>query len=63
MSFASLVGNANAINDVAEVFKATPHLRGEIYGLDAAIRGLATDACGEELGRYIVIEVDLPRNC
>lgn len=62
VSFASLVGNAHAINDIAEVFKATPHLRGEIYGLDTVIKGLATGACGEELGRYIVIEVDLPRN-
>ena len=62
VSFASLVGNANAITDMAEVLKATPHVRGEIYGLDTAINGLATGAAGEELGRYIVIEVDLPRN-
>ena len=62
VSFASLVGNANALSDVAEVLKATPHVRGEIYGLDTVIKGLATDASGEELGRYVVIEVDLPRN-
>ena len=62
VSFASLVGNANALDDISEVFKATPHVRGEIYGLDTVIKGLATSESGEELGRYIVIEVDLPRN-
>tara|TARA_B100001109_G_scaffold67164_2_gene54768 strand:- start:3111 stop:5513 length:2403 start_codon:yes stop_codon:yes gene_type:complete len=61
VSFASLVGNAHALSDLSEVMKATPNLRGEIYGLDTAIKGLATDASGEELGRYIVIEVELPR--
>ena len=61
VSFASLVGNAHALSDISEVLKATPHVRGEIYGLDTVIKGLATDASGEELGRYVVIEVDLPR--
>ena len=62
VSFASLVGNENAITDMAEVLKATPHVRGEIYGLDTVVHGLATGADGEELGRYVVIEVDLPCN-
>ena len=29
---------------------------------DLLVQGLATGESGEELGRYIVIEVDLPRN-
>ena len=61
VSFASLVGNENALMDLSEVLKSSPHVRGEIYGLDAPIKGMATDESGEELGRYIVIEVDLPR--
>ena len=61
VSFASLVGNEHALSDISEVLKASPHLRGEIYGLDTPINGLATDADGEEMGRYVVIEVDLPR--
>ena len=62
VSFASLVGNAHALDDISEVLKATPHVRGEIYGLDKVIPGLATGADGEELGRFIVVEVDLPLN-
>ena len=61
VSFASLVGNAHALSDISDLLKASPHVRGEIYGLDTVIKGLATDASGEELGRYVVIEVDLPR--
>ena len=61
VSFASLVGNEHALSDISEVLKASPHVRGEIYGLDAPIKGMATSESGEELGRYIVIEVDLPR--
>ena len=62
VSFASLVGNVNALSDIAAVLKSAPHVHGEIYGLDNVIKGLATDENGEDLGRYIVIEVDLPRN-
>lgn len=62
VSFASLVGNEHALTDISEVLKASPQVRGEIYGLDTVIKGLATGESGEELGRYIVIEVDLPRN-
>ena len=61
VSFASLVGNEHALSDISEVLRNAPHVRGEIYGLDTAIKGMATSESGEELGRYIVIEVDLPR--
>ena len=60
VSFASLVGNANALSDFGEVLKANPDVRGEIYGLDTPIKGMAVNANGEEMGRYIVLEVDLP---
>ena len=62
VSFASLVGNVHALSDIAAVLKRSPNVHGEIYGLDNVIKGLATDEKGEDLGRYIVIEVDLPRN-
>ena len=62
VSFASLVGNENAIADVANVIKSKPQVHGEIYGLDTVIKGLATDSTGKELGRYIVIELELPIN-
>ena len=61
VSFASLVGNANALSDFGEVLKANPNVRGEIYGMDTAIKGMAVNANGEDLGRYIVLEVELPR--
>jgi hypothetical protein len=61
VSFASLVGNANALADLATVLKADPNTRGEIYGLDAPITGMAVGDNGEELGRYIVLELELPR--
>ena len=61
VSFASLVGNANALADLATVLKGDPNVRGEIYGLDAPITGMAVGDDGEELGRYIVLELELPR--
>jgi hypothetical protein len=61
VSFASLVGNPNALGDFSAVLKANPDVRGEIYGIDAAIKGMAVNAEGEDLGRYIVLEVELPR--
>jgi hypothetical protein len=60
VSFASLVGNANALADFAAVLKENPNVRGEIYGLDTPISGLATNEAGEELGRYVVLEMELP---
>ena len=62
VSFASLVGNANALSDLASVLKASPNVRGEIYGMDTVIRGMAVDEKGADVGRYIVLEVELPRN-
>ena len=61
VSFASLVGNANALADLSAVLKGDPNVRGEIYGLDAPITGMAVGDNGEELGRYIVLELELPR--
>ena len=61
VSFASLVGNANALTDLACVLKSAPNVRGEIYGMDNVITGMAVDEKGEETGRYIVLEVELPR--
>jgi hypothetical protein len=61
VSFASLVGNANALADLATVLKSDPNTRGEIYGLDTPITGMAVGDNGEELGRYIVLELELPR--
>tara|TARA_B110000858_G_scaffold197581_1_gene259776 strand:+ start:1929 stop:4262 length:2334 start_codon:yes stop_codon:yes gene_type:complete len=62
VSFASLVGNCNAMDHLAAIIKETPNIRGEIYGLDHVIPGLAVDENGKEAGRYIVIEMELPRN-
>ena len=53
--------NANALADLATVLKADPNTRGEIYGLDTPISGMAVGDNGEELGRYIVLELELPR--
>jgi len=61
VSFASLVGNVNALTDLATVLKSEPNVRGEIYGLDTPIPGMAVDKHGEDLGRYIVLELELPR--
>ena len=36
VSFASLVGNPNALADFAAVLKGEPNVRGEIYGMDSA---------------------------
>ena len=60
VSFASLVGNPNALADFAVVLKENPNVRGEIYGLDTPITGMAMGNSGEELGRYIVLEMELP---
>ena len=60
VSFASLVGNPNALADFAAVLKGNRNVWGEIYGLDTPITGLAVNDNGEELGRYIVIEMELP---
>lgn len=60
VSFASLIGNANAINDIAAVLKSVPCMRGEVYGIDDVMTGLAIDENGEEIGRYITIEMELP---
>jgi len=55
------VGNANALTDLACVLKSAPNVRGEIYGMDSVITGMAVDEKGADLGRYIVLEVELPR--
>ena len=62
VSFASLVGNPNALADFAAVVKGNRNVWGEIYGMDTPITGLAVNDKGQELGRYIVIEMELPHN-
>ena len=42
------------------MIKGNRNVWGEIYGLDTPITGLAVNDNGEELGRYIVIEMELP---
>ena len=61
VSFASLVGNAHALTDLAAVLRSDANVRGEIYGMDSVIRGLAVDERGRDVGRYVVLEVELPR--
>ena len=61
VSFASLVGNAEAMSNLATLLNGNPDVRGEIYGLDTPLVGMAVDDNGRELGRYIVLEIELPR--
>lgn len=60
VSFASLVGNPEALSNLSTVLKSNPNVRGDIYGLDTPINGMAVDLKGNQLGRYIVLEIDLP---
>ena len=50
VSFASLVGNPNALADFAAVLKGEPNVRGEIYGLDTPITGLAVTTMARSSG-------------
>lgn len=60
VSFASLVGNPEALSNLATVLKSNPNVRGDIYGIDTPIKGMAVDEKGEDIGRYIVLEIELP---
>ena len=60
VSFASLIGNEHALNDVSRVLKGDTNIRGEIFGLDEVVEGVAVNHNGEQLGRYIVMELELP---
>jgi hypothetical protein len=60
VSFASLVGNANALKDFERTLRTNPNLTGEVFGLDEVVGGVAVSASGEEMGRYVVLELELP---
>ena len=60
VSFASLIGNEHALNDISRVLKSDTNIRGEIFGLDEVVEGVAVNHNGEQLGRYIVMELELP---
>ena len=60
VSFASLVGNAHALKDFAKTLKANPNVTGEVFGLDEVVEGVAVNAAGEQLGRYVMLELELP---
>ena len=60
VSFASLVGNAHALKDFARTLRANPNITGEVFGLDEVVQGIAVNAAGEQLGRYVVLELELP---
>ena len=55
------MGNAHALTDLAAVLRSDANVRGEIYGMDSVLPGLAVNERGEDVGRYVVLEVELPR--
>ena len=60
VAFASLVGNAHALKDFERTLRRNPNITGEVYGLDEVVEGVAVNAAGEQLGRYIVLDLELP---
>ena len=60
VSFASLVGNEHALKDFERTLRNSPNLTGEVFGIDEVVGGVAVSASGEELGRYVVLELELP---
>ena len=60
VSFASLVGNAHALKDFSKTLQANPDITGEVYGIDEVVGGVAVNESGEQLGRYVVLELELP---
>ena len=60
MSFAALVHNPKAVQAFVDLVKDNPNTLGEVYGLDEPVLGLATDASGEELGRFVAVELMVP---
>ena len=60
VSFASLVGNAHALEDFAKTLKANPNITGEVFGLDDIVEGVAVNSKGEQLGRFVMLELELP---
>ena len=60
VAFASLVGNAHALKDFERTLRANPNVTGEVFGLDEVVQGVAVNAAGEQLGRYVVLELELP---
>ena len=60
VSFASLVGNAHALKDFAKTLAANPNITGEVFGLDEVVEGVAVSPTGKQLGRYVVLELELP---
>ena len=59
ISFAALLHNQKAIQSFCDLVKANKNTRGEIYGLDQPVVGLATAASDptRELGRFVTAEL------
>lgn len=60
MSFAALVHNPKAVQAFVDLVKGNPDTLGEVYGLDEPVTGLAADASGEQLGRFVAVELMVP---
>jgi len=60
LSFASLMHNPKAVQAFVDLVRGNPNALGEVYGLDEPVTGLATDASGEELGRFVAVELMVP---
>lgn len=59
ISFAALLHNQKAIQSFCNLVKANANTRGEVYGLDNPVNGLATAASDptRQLGRFVTLEL------
>ena len=59
IAFAALLHNQKAISSFCDLVKANANTRGEVYGLDNPINGLATAASDptRQLGRFVTLEL------
>ena len=64
ISFASLVANPQAIGSFVEMLVNTPHVGGEVVGLERILPGVAISAGGDDhgtqVGRMVVLELLVP---